>query len=173
MKKLFATIALALLLSVSAMADFTEHPRYAQIHTRLLAFINAVHDAQADYFAVNSKFFQGILTPDTPQDGLTDADINWAIHPQTGQDASWKEFAPNVFKSNVKIPFQIAINTYDAPTGSGWILYIEIYIDGYGPDEFGNSGNHWVYVHHEGPGPITVPEDHLSKWFIMLPPELP
>lgn len=146
------------------MAQITEHPRYAVIQTRIDSFINTIHDAQALYFNEHGRYFQGITTPEEPQDGLTDANINWALKPHY-QEESWKEFAPNVFRSNIKIPFQIRIDQYAAPNGFGWWLTIEVWIDGYGPDKFGEYGSHWYYQHHEGP---QKPDpEYLDCWWLM------
>jgi hypothetical protein len=128
----------------------------------LKSFIQSVSDKQAEYFVNEGKYFQGIITPETPQDGLIDAGVNWAVKP-SDQETSWKDFAPNVFRSNVQIPFQISINIYESPDGWGWILVIDVWIDGLGPDAYGNDGSHWKYSHHEGPAVFT---DIFDEWYI-------
>ena len=164
MKKLLAVLAFALLLQGIAMAEFTEHPRYAHIDTKLKAFIQAISDKQAEYFVINGRYFQGIRTPVEPQDGIADADPNWALKPETGQDVSWKDFAPNIFRSNVGVPFQIEIIPISSPEGHSWILMVHVWINGMGPDQFGNDGDHWMYIYGEGPNAIDF--EPLNVWHI-------
>ena len=145
------------------MAKFNAHPRYAVIDTLVKALITKVSIAEATYFAANQAYFQGIVTPSSPTDGLTDATANWAVTPHD-QVASWKDFDPSTFKTNFKIPFQIRIDVYESPIGWGWALTIEVWKSGLGPDEFGNDGNHWVYRHHEGPENYGL----CDVWFIQV-----
>jgi hypothetical protein len=164
MKRILAVACIFLfLLSGTSMADFNSHPRYAVVETLVQALITKVRIAEATYFTANHKYFQGIITPSTPQDGMTDATPNWAVKP-TDQIESWKDFDSTTFKTQFKIPFQIRIDVYESPAGWGWILTIDVWKAGLGPDQFGTDGIHWKYQHHEGPEVLSGPWD---TWFIL------
>jgi hypothetical protein len=149
-KRLIVGLATLIAMQGAAMAQMTEHPRYAVIDTLVKSLITKVRLAQAAYFTANQAYFQGIITPAAPQDGLVDATPNWAVAP-TDQVASWKDFDPSTFKTNFKIPFQIAILVYSGSEGWGWLLMIDVWKSGLGPDERGHIGSHWYYQHYEGP----------------------
>jgi len=148
-----------------AMADFTSHPRYAVINTLVQSLIQKVTIAQASYFAANRKYYQGIITPSDTVDGTADAGPNWAVKP-TDQAESWKEFDAGTFRSNFKIPFQISIQVYQTSEGWGWLLMIEVWKAGLGTDDFGHEGNHWVYLHNNGP--MQFDTTYMDKWLISL-----
>lgn len=165
MKKLLAGIFLALLFSVNTMADFTQHPRYAnKIEPLLLSMIQSISDAQALYFIEHDAYFQGLIVPSEIQDGLSDSGVNWAVAPSDQTD-TWKDFAPGIFKQSLKIPFQMRVDVYQSPAGWGWILRIDVYIAGFDPDKYGNDGDHWIYVHSEGPA--SPPFFRYDEWYIV------
>jgi hypothetical protein len=132
------------------MADITEHPRYPLLNTLVNALITKIELAQADYFVEHSMYFQGIQVPDLQLNGTTDETVNWSVKPFY-QDESYKDFDPTTFQQQFKIPFQIRIDQYVAPNGSGWILTIDLFIEGLGPDIYGFEGDHWAYRHNVGP----------------------
>lgn len=163
MKRLIAVLFFLVLFSGVAMAQFANHPRYALIDTLVKSLITKVQVAQATYFAANQAYFQGIITPSTIQSGDVDAIPNWNVAP-SDQITSWRDFDPTTFKTNFKVPFQLRIDVYESPRGWGWILTIEVWKDGLGPDETGRLGNHWVYRHHDGPSPFA--DAIFDKWYI-------
>lgn len=148
-----------------AKADFTTHPRYAIIQTIIDSLIEKVRTAQANYFLVNNRYFQGLITPENPLDGLENISVSWLRKP-IDQEASWYVFDPTTFKAKFDIPFQIRIDTYQSPRGHGWILVIDVWRSGLGVDDFGNSGDHWSYRHHEGPDSSVW--GILDKWFVVV-----
>lgn len=168
MKKIIAICVLLFTIGVSmpeAKADFASHPRYAQIVSKIDALMASIDAAEAAYFSVNDKYFQGILAPNFAVDGMTDVAVNWAVKP-SDQLESWKEFAPTIFRNNTKVPFQIKIDVYQSQQGWGYFVTIEVWYDGLGPDQFGNYGSHWVYRHHVGPQ--QVDPTYLDTPFIMV-----
>ena len=140
----------------------TAHPRYAMLMTLVNALIVKIQLAQASYFSVNQKFFQGIRIPEISLDGTTDTTVNWAVAPHD-QAAAWKDFDGTTFKTAFKIPFNIRIDVYRAPTGWGWVLTVELWHAGMGPDAYGTDGDHWVYKHHEGPANQI---GYFDEWYI-------
>ena len=164
MKKVFLLVTTFLLLTISsAFAGIIDHPSYAKIVTLTSSFVEQVITAQADYFIVNGHFFQGIrLVPGEPN-GTDNVGADATKKP-TDQADTWNDFAPLVFKNNLKIPFQVRINTSADTLGYGWEMVIEVWKDGLGPDQFGNYGDNWRYRHYEGP---VTPSGHLDVWFIV------
>lgn len=163
MKKIMWALLLVVLTWGTAMADFIKHPQYAKISTFTASVIDTIAAKQAEYFTVKGKYFQGVwLLGDVQADGTTDTSVINTVK-LIDQDETWYEFAPDIFKKQLKIPVNIKIDVYESPDGWGWIFTAEVWIDGYGPDAYGNDGNHWVYRHNEGPYDFNEIED---EWYI-------
>ena len=95
-------------------------------------------------------------------DGTTDEGVINLSAP-TDFPFTWKDFAPTVFKNNLKIPVNVRIDVYEAPNGWGWKFKAEVYYPDLGPDAYGNYEDKWVYRHHEGPADIG---EILDEWHI-------
>ena len=128
----------------------SDHPFYSNLMTIIDDLIDDITLAQVVYFNANGKYFQGIKTPATQQDGTTLGGIIDETAKPTDQLENWVNFAPQTFKKNSKVPYQISINVYSAPSGHGWVFTGELWYDGLGPDAYGNMGSHLVYRHHVG-----------------------
>ena len=135
-----------------APSDHPFYPTLMQITTNLISDIAAAQEA---YFAAKliaegkGRYFQGIKTPPGQSDG-TGLDIIDENAKPTDQLEDWVTFAPQTFKKNSKVPYQIRVDNYKAPSGHGWIFTGELWYDGLGPDAYGNMGSHIVYRHHYG-----------------------
>jgi len=149
------------------MSDFIDHPQYAKITAFTESVIGTIKTYQDQFFVTNGRYFQGLwLLGDREVDGTTDEPV---INTSAPSDFpfTWKDFAPTIFKNNLKVPVNISISVYEAPTGWGWTFYAEVFYAGLGPDAYGTYGDHWVYQHNEGP------EDYIGifdEWFISPPP---
>lgn len=140
----------------------TDLPSYPRIATLLTSYITAVEDAQADYFANNQKYFQGLDIVDGEPDGVTNANANTTGKP-SDQETSWRDFDPVVFAAGTALPLNMRSEVYESPFGWGYRLIFEFWRDGLGPDDFGIDGRHWVYVHHVGP---KAPKVREGVWYI-------
>ena len=141
----------------------SDHPFYENLMTITANLISDIAAAQATYFATNGKYFQGIKTPTAPLDGVSEGTIDETAKP-SDQLESWVDFAPQTFKKNSKVPYQIRVDVYEAPSGHGWIMTAELWYDGLGPDAYGNDGSHWVFRHHEG---AATPGGIYDEWYIV------
>jgi len=163
MKKLSLFLTAFLLFGGTAMAGFLNHPNFAKINTFTASVIGTIKTYQDQYFVTNGRYFQGLwLLGNQQVDGNTDVAVINTSAP-SDQQVTWRDFAPTVFRNNLKIPVNVRIDVYQSPQGWGWVLVAECWIDGLGPDAFGNNGNHWVYNHSEGPSDIGLVED---VWYI-------
>ena len=145
---------------------FANHPNLAHLNTFTVAIVQSLSDAQADFYSANGRYFQGLpLLGDQQPDGTADIRIDNASKPGD-QDFSWHDFAPTIFKNNTKVPINVQIDVSESPDGWGWKLVGEIWIDGLGPDAYGNEGLHWMYIHYEGPAPD--PDTHYDEWFVWV-----
>lgn len=163
-KQLILILMTFLAFSGVAMGDITSHPNWANINAYSASFVSTIKTYQDQFFIVNGKYFQGLalLGPDVKPDGTTDIQtINTAA--PVDQLTSWKDFAPAVFKVTLKIPIQITLNVYHSPDGWGWVLRAECWYAGLDPDQYGTYGNHWVYMHNEGPEEMNQIQD---QWYI-------
>lgn len=129
---------------------FINHPRYAQITTYTQSLCSAFDAKQSQWFAANNEYFQGISLTDLNPDGVTDVSADTTKHP-TDHASSWRDFDPTIFTSNLSIPYNLRCDVYQSSLGWGYILTIEIWYSGIGPDAYSHDGNHWVYRHHVGP----------------------
>ena len=135
----------------------SDHPFYSNLMTIITTLVDDIAAAQVLYAADKletegvPRYFQGIKTPATQQDGTTIGDIIDETAKPTDQLESWVNFAPQTFKKNSRIPYQITVDVYSGPSGHGWIFTGELWYDGLGPDAYGNMGSHLVYRHHVGP----------------------
>lgn len=164
MKKLLSALTLLFLLQGTAMADFIDHPAYAKITTFTASVVDTIRTYQNQFFVINGRYFQGLwLLGDTQADGTTDETVINTSMPSDFQ-ISWRDFAPTVFKNNLKIPVNIRIDVYESPSGWGWIFRAEVWKAGIDPDAYGNYGDHWVYQYNEGP---EVDQSQIwDEWYI-------
>jgi hypothetical protein len=152
MRILKTAIFFIILMPGVAMPNITNHPNWAAINTYSAAFVGTIKTYQDQFYAVNGRYFQGVqlLGYDAKPDGTADVQTVNTAKP-TDQAETWRDFAPNVFKQNLKIPIQLTLTPFTCHDGSGWILEGEVWYPGLGPDSRGLDGDHWVYRHYEGP----------------------
>lgn len=81
---------------------------------------------QDQYFAAHGRYFQGIQTSAAPADGAT-ITPNLGVKP-SDQAETWADLFPSTF--NASEPTQYEIHTYSGPSGSGWVLYTRVILDG-------------------------------------------
>lgn len=163
---IFAILAMVFAMPNEAKAQFTNHPRFSRIDTFVKASITKISIAEANFFAVHGRYFQGILTPDDEQHGMTDAEADWKKKPEDS-DESWADFDPDFFKKTTTIPCQMEIGIYESPRGWGWVARYTVNYSGLGPDEFGNEFPRWIYQHHEGPAPEDP--NFVDRWISVDP----
>lgn len=79
------------------------------------------------YFAKNGRYWQGILTPSNiPIDGI-DSDLDLTKKP-SHQNEDWSFLELPI---NLKIPFQIRVDTYKCPNGShGFQVTVFVSVEG-------------------------------------------
>jgi hypothetical protein len=141
-----------------------DHPRFSTIQTWIDQVLINITNAQATYFAKNQKFFQGLKIPSQGKlDGNSEALIDYGLHPEDQTD-SWNTFEKAKFKENVKFPCHLKLDVYESPRGWGWVVSFHLYVEGLGPDTYGNDGDHWVYQHNEGP---SIRSGIFDDWFIL------
>jgi len=140
----------------------TDHQNYNSIMTLVNSLIIKIRNAQADYFVKRNQFFQGLRMPTMDCDGILSLDINYGLRPSDQTD-SWNDFDKTNWKLGVKLPFNLSIDVYESPEGWGWIMAVEFWAEGFGPDKYGHDGNHWVYKHNEGPAGA---EGVFDDWYI-------
>jgi hypothetical protein len=139
------------------------HPKYKELMTLVDSLITQTKKNQEKYFIAKGKYFQGLKTPPADGDGVAVASPDIALHPDD-QAESWNSFDPAEFKAQAKLPFNIRIDVYQAPTGWGWWLTIELWYNALDPDAYGNRGSHWIYRHSEGP---ETPQGIWDDWFVI------
>ena len=130
------------------MASFIDHPQYAHIEAMTESFVSAISSAEADFYITHGYYFQGWPIPDGTPDGTEDLAIDNTAKPFS-QAESWKDFQSHLFKNNTQIPFRMQIQVLNSKRGYGWRLIIEVWYPGLDPDEYGNYGDHWVFIHDE------------------------
>lgn len=128
----------------------TDHPFYDNLMTIITDLIVKITAAQASYFATHGKYFQGIKTPATPLDGVTEVTMDVDAKP-TDQLEGWIDFDSQTFKRNTKVPYQIRVDVYESPLGWGWVFTGELWY----------AGEHLVYKHHNGPETLSGIFDEL------------
>lgn len=166
MKNLLFGIIFAVVLGVSmpANAEFKDHPNHGQITAFVSAMVGTVDGLQNAYFVRYDRYFQGLpLLGDSLPDGTEELPAQYSRHPSDQFD-TWQDLGPAIFKPGLDIPINMHTNTYISPDGPGYNIIFEFYYNGLGPDEYGNDGNHWMYVHMVGPNSGYGRED---EWFIV------
>ena len=148
-----------------ANAGITDLPSYPRIASLLYNYIISMDVAQADYFAANTKYFQGLGLVSGMPDGVTNVKADTTMKP-SDQEVSWRDLDSKVFAASLALPVNIEMDVYDSPgVGWGYTITFEFWHDGLGPDAYGNEGNHWVYVYHVGPNPPETGAIY-DDWFI-------
>ena len=146
-----------------ANAGITDLPSYSRITNLLDNYISALDVAQADFFAVNNKYYQGLDLADGQPNGVNNVTTDPTNKP-SDQEFDWLDFAPQVFAMSLALPVNIRIDTHNSAPDWGYTITFELWRD-LGPDAKGNEGNHWVYKYYFGPNPdLTAIYD---EWFIM------
>ena len=85
-----------------------------------------IQKVQANYFAANKAFFQGIATPDyLPDDGKT-LDADYTKKP-TDQKETWAAVFKGLDVLPSKIPARTAIDVYEGPKGWGWTVSLQFH----------------------------------------------
>jgi hypothetical protein len=165
MKKIILVLVACILMGGSSTAGFLNHPNWSNINTFTASIVQSISNSQAEFYAVNGRYFQGKwLLGDQQVDGTADVSVDNATSP-SDFGFTWKDFNPVVFKNNLKIPVNVKIDVYESPDGWGWTLRAEAYVDGLDPDQYGNYGNHWVYIHHEGP---KEADEIFDEWYVQI-----
>ena len=133
------------------------------------SLIAAIAAKQDDYFLAHGKYFQGLQTPIVACDGTTYESIDPSLKP-SDQNESWDDFNNLAFTTTSKLQFRIHVDVYMQPHGErdqskwGWLFTAE----------FDDGGEHYIYVHHEGPSEYPpVNTDIFGKWHIVKLGELP
>ena len=168
MKRMVMILIAISVMSIAELANagITDLPSYPRIATLLYNYIISIDDAQADYFAANTKYFQGFDLVSGQPDGVTNVKTDTTTK-LSDQEVSWRDFEPRVFAASLALPVNIKMNVYESELGWGYKLIFEFWHDGLGPDADGNVGNHWKYVVHLGPNPPEAGEIY-DNWYIQL-----
>lgn len=129
----------------------TSHPRYAALRALTDSLVKTVSNRQAEYLLWRGYYFHGPRIPSEGQlSGEGDSAIPYGKRPE-GRPDSWADFDSGRFNASSKLPFHVALTPYAGPEGHGWVLTVDLFFAGIGPDAYGQDGDHWVYRHHEGP----------------------
>lgn len=95
------------------------------IDARLAALWPHVVARQTAYYNAQGRYFQGILTPDTPSDGNEAAAI--LTRKPHDQAATWAMAGYNL---GATIPMSIALDTYTSANGAGWVGRVAVTVQG-------------------------------------------
>jgi hypothetical protein len=141
-----------------------DHPNFSNIQTLVDSVVTRLAAKQADFFIAKARYFQGIMIPSTPTNGITLVSANVDVHP-VGNSDNWFDFDKTTFPKNLKMFINLRTEAYKAPGGHGHVLIFQFWYSGLGPDLYGELGDHWQYVHHIGLG-TTIYEPY-DVWYIV------
>jgi len=142
----------------------TEHPAYSLVMTKVNNFITVMTEAQARYFLEHGRFFQGLALVNGTPDGVTELSAEVTRKP-SDQNETWADLDSQLFKQNLKVPFQVTCNTHRFPTCHVWSANFEIwYMDAPLTDIYGESGNHIMYRHYDGD---IQPSGNFGVWYVV------
>lgn len=173
MKKLLLLMVVFFIFGGMAMADMKDHPRWSRINTFTDSIVRTISDGQDAFYIKHKRYFQGLAIVGEGQkpDGNSEKAIRAFVRPNDF-DFSWSQFDRTTFRGSFQVPFDFRVNVYQSSDGWGWIWKGEMWIDGLGPDAYGNDGDHWVYYYHEGPEDLSG--SILNEWHIEPEdPEIP
>jgi hypothetical protein len=164
MKRMVMILIAISVMSVAELANagITDLPSYPRVAAMVKQYIRSIDGAQADYFAANTIYYQGLDLVDGYPDGVTNVTTDPTKKP-SDQEFDWFDFDPQVFAMSVALPVNIRIDTDDTPLGPGYTITFEFCHD-LGPDAYGKVGNHWIYMYYVGPEP--EPTAKYNEWFI-------
>jgi len=168
MRKIICLTSLLLLYGASAMAGFENHPNLSQLNTFTQSMIQTITQNQADFFIEHGEYFHGpwVLGDDAIVDGTTEESADCTTK-ASNIDYSYRDLNPAIFKNNLKVPCNFVIEAYISPTGHGWRIKVELYMEGLGPDAYGVEGDRWVFQHNFGPEQDA--SQIWDEWFVLLP----
>jgi len=106
---------------------------------------------QALYFATRGRYWQGIITPDTPPDELTTAKAPVLTKKPTDQAESWADEFKGVDVLPATWPAQMQVDVYEGPKGHGYTVTLYCLEGGkkqkrtwnYGPEDW-RQDKDWV-----------------------------
>jgi hypothetical protein len=164
MKRMVMILIAISVMSVAELANagITDLPSYPRVAALVKQYIRSIDGAQADYFAANTIYYQGLDLVDGYPDGVTNVATDPTKKP-SDQELDWFDFDPQVFAMSVALPVNIRIDTQNTAPDWGYTITFEFWRD-LGPDAYGNVGDHWVYLYNVGPN--IDPNAHYDEWFI-------
>lgn len=167
MKKILlilACIGIIMANGKESIAGFTDHPNIATLNSFSSSMVGTIGGLQQAYFVKYGVYFQGLwlLGDEAFPDGIEYLEAEYTRKPSDQAD-TWQNFGPALFKPGLSCPANVKIDVYESPDGWGYIVTLEIYYPGIGPDANGNDGDHWVYKHNEGP---EARNGIFDEWYI-------
>lgn len=111
---------------------------------------SGIVQAQADYYAMTGRYFQGLQTHFSIPDGESVGDYpgGWFTHP-TDQQYRWDDFKGLKFD---RLNYSARIDVYSGPEGDGWVMCVQVDIKknayekcrNYGPEAL--RGHDWESI---------------------------
>jgi hypothetical protein len=95
------------------------------IDSRLAALWAHIVSRQNAYYATHGRYFQGVLTPNTPADGQEIAPV--LTRKPHDQAETWSAAGYNL---GATIPMSIALDTYETASGHGWVGRVRVTVNG-------------------------------------------
>ena len=144
------------------------HPNFEAIRSFVNTTLALLKEKQTFYFSRvgGAGYFQGLRIPSQAQlDGESFGPVDFGRHPDD-QSESWGSLMPGYFNAETRIPVNISVQTYTTPENKhGWIFMAEFWKAGLGPDLYGNTGDHWIWQHNEGP---DIRAGIWDDWFCIV-----
>lgn len=152
------------------------HPNIINLNTLFESLKNVITTKQGSWGVLHEgELFQGLDLIDMDTEGLPNGvislDTQTNVKPEDRND-SWTTFDSSTFVANLKLPANVSLKVKDTIQGWIWIMKMEFWYDGIGPDTGGRDGNHWIkqcYVGPVNPYPGAI----FDTWYIQPESNMP
>jgi len=95
----------------------------ATIDTRLAASMTLIETIQNDYFQEHGRYAQALFTHSTAPADESEAAPDQLEQSPTDQDETWNDLASGVMPATMLS--RMKVDTYDGPSGKGYIVVLE------------------------------------------------
>ena len=154
-------LVLALLLAATVIPAAADKPvipgQLNYIDAQIDVFVPRLMQYQLDYRQIRGKYFQSLISHDTPPEEVTAPDQTKTPTDQTDTDLNdlWTKTT-----LNAKINWAFKIDVYDGPSGQGYVLTVVANI----------KGDTWTRSINYGPAEENW---RTVDWYQVIPDELP